>query len=178
MESEVREPAFGQSHLKRRMLEPLPQGIPFSLKYERARIDRNALYVMNQCFSPESIAAVRTKYHRSSLNFEDLKTNLLEYDCPRPPINHGPAYYAAFQSVRRDFGLHKEKLIPLTTGAVVKHPDLPGAKSPGLPYKLQGFNTKREALSDPAVVSEIRQKWYDIGSGKHPDLADVGADLR
>lgn len=57
-------------------------------------------------------------------------------------------------------------------GAVPARPDFPGAKSPGLPYKLHGYKTKREVLDD-GHLHHINKMWQDIGRGKHRYLADV-----
>lgn len=155
------------------MLEQQPDGIPFTFNYAKAKIDRNALYAINKHFSRESVSAVRTKYHRSFMNFDDLKKDLLEYKESRPPRNHTPAYYAAFESVRRDLAFKPCSIVPLTTGAVAKHPDLPKSKSPGLPYKTLGYKNKGEAVADPNVLDAIRKKWYHIEAGIPVQLADV-----
>lgn len=168
----------GTQMIKTRMLEPLAPREPFPSNYQHATIDRNALYALNTVMDRNAIAAVRTKMHRSRLNFEDLKANLLEYDKPRPPRQHEPSYYAAFESVRRDLNLKPQSIVPITTGAVAKHPDLPGSKSPGLPYKLRGYNNKRAAVDDPAVLQEIRKLWYLIESGADVELADVSCYAR
>lgn len=160
------------------MLQPLPNGEPFPFNYSRAKIDRNALFALNQVFPPEAISAVRTKFHRSAMNFEDLKTNLLEYNKDRPPRNVMPSYYAAIASVRRDLDLPKNSIIPLTTGAVANHQDLPKAKSPGLPYKVRGYATKGDAIKDPQVLADIRKIWYDIEAGIPVQLADVACYAR
>ncbi|APG78323.1 RdRp [Wuhan cricket virus 2] len=160
------------------MLEPLPAGEPFSLNYQPARIDRNALFALNAHFSPAAISAVRSKYHRAHLNFDDLKADLLEYDCPKPPRGVEPSYYAAIASVREDLQLYNAKVVPLTTGAVANHPDFPGAKSPGLPYKTLGYSTKRDAVSDPAVMDEIRKIWYAVEANQQVELPDVACYAR
>lgn len=160
------------------MLESLPPGESFPLNYSRANIDRVALHALNQVFPPQSVAAARTKYHRARLNFDDLKENLMKFSSPKPPRNVEPSYLAAVNSVRRDLGLYNHKIIPLTTGAVAKHPDLPATKSPGLPWKLRGYKTKGEAVADPAVLHEIRKTWYDIESNKNVELPDVACFAR
>lgn len=155
------------------MLESQPNGVGFTFNYARSKIDRNALFAINSHFSKESVSAVRTKYHRSAMNFEDLKSDLLEYDNHRPPRSHTPAYYAAFESVRRDLAFIPGSIIPLSTGAVAKHSDLSKSKSPGLRYKLEGYATKCEALADPSVLHRIRKLWYEVEAGIPVPLADV-----
>lgn len=160
------------------MLEELPPREGFQMNYQIARIDRNALYALNTVFPPESIAAVRAQYHRAALKFEDLRADLLEFGCPKPSRHVEPSYYAVLESVRQDLKLYNKKVIPLTTGAIAKHKDFPGPKSPGIPYKIQGYPTKRDAVNDPAVLQEIRQMWYDIESGKDVELPDVACYAR
>nr|UNI73886.1 MAG: RNA-dependent RNA polymerase [brine shrimp partiti-like virus 2] len=160
------------------MLEELPPRESFSLNYQPSRIDRVALKALNSVFPPSAVAQTRTQYHRAHLNFEDLKADLMEYNCPKPPRNVQPSYLAVLESVRRDLNFPKNTIVPLTTGAVAQYPDLPGSKSPGLPYKTQGYKTKREALNDPKVLSEIRQIWYDVEANKPIELPDVACYAR
>lgn len=160
------------------MLEPLPPGEPFPMNMQPSRIDRNALFVMNRVFPPESVAAARTEYKRTQLNFDDLKRDLLEFDCQKPVRQHSHAYYAVFESVRQDLGLYKHKVIPLTTGAVAKHKDFPASKSPGLPYKNLGYKTKGDVANDPAVMRDIRIMWYEIERGVKVELPDVACYAR
>lgn len=147
------------------------EGFPFN--YEKAQPDRNALYMLNKQFGHGPIGAVRTKWHRARLTFTDLLHDLMEYKVERPPRHHQPSYFMALESVRQDLNVGAKTVIPLTTGAVAKHPDIPLSKSPELPYKLEGFRTKGEALSDPSVLKRIRQLWYDIEANKPVELPDV-----
>ena len=48
------------------VLVTLPPGAPFPMRYDRAKIDHNAFFVCNQQFGKQEVAAIRTKYHRSS----------------------------------------------------------------------------------------------------------------
>nr|APG78317.1 RdRp [Wuhan Millipede virus 4] len=155
------------------MLEPLPAREPYAMNYKPAKIDRNGLFAMNTVFPPAAVSAIRTKYHRAALNFEDLKADLLEYGCDKPSRNVSPNYYAILESVRRDLALPKNSIIPLTTGAVTNNPDFPNSKSPGFPYKAQGIRTKREAVDTPGVLDEIRRIWYDVEAGREVELPDV-----
>lgn len=160
------------------MLEKLPNGEPFPFNYSSSRIDRNALFALNTEFDPRIISATRTEYHRARLNIDDLKADLMQYDCPKPSRHVQPSYYMALESVRQDLKLYKTKIIPLTTGAVAKHPDFPGAKSPGLPWKTRGYKTKSEAVNDPAVLDEIRKVWYRVEQGHDVELPDVACYAR
>lgn len=75
------------------MLEALPPREPFPMNYySSSRMDRNALYVMNQVFPPETVSAVRTQYHRAHLSFEDLHSDLLGYSAPKASRRVSPSY--------------------------------------------------------------------------------------
>nr|APG78252.1 RdRp [Hubei partiti-like virus 5] len=163
---------------RRSHFESLPAREGFPFNYERAQPDRNALFALNEVFGRAPVAAVRTKYHRARLTFSDLLQDLMEYDVDRPPRQHQPSYFAALESVRRDIGIPARSIVPLTTGAVAKHPSVPLSKSPGLPYKQRGYATKGEALADPATLRHIRQLWYDIEANKPVELPDVACYAR
>lgn len=158
-------------------LERLPKGEPFMFNYQPSRLDRNALFALGQVFSKDKISEVRTQLHRAHLNIDDLRKDLEEFDCPKQSRNHTDAYYMALYSVKKDLS-PKQKLIPITTGAVVAHPNFPGNKSPGLPEKLEGYATKAQAVADPRVLQRIRQTWYDIEAGKKVELPDVACYAR
>lgn len=147
------------------------------MDYSPARIDRNALFAINQCFDKVKVSEVRTQYHRAKLNAEDLRHDLFEYSCKKATRYDSPIYWAAVDSVKRQLDIGK-KIIPLTHGAVADHPDFPGSKSPGLPYKLRGFKSKRDAVSDPVIMHEIRKHWYDIVFGREKHLPDVACFAR
>lgn len=158
-------------------LKSIPSGAGFPFNYQPSRLDRNALFALNQVFDREKIADVRTKYHRAKLNLADLRADLLEYSSPKVGRIQDDAYYAIFESVDRDiFG--DIKVCPLTHGAVAANPDLPRQKSPGLPLKTQGYATKGEALDDPEVLQAIRREWYAIERREHVQLPDVACYAR
>lgn len=154
-------------------LEALPDGEPFSMNYQPSRLDRNALFALGQEFSREKISLCRTKYKRAHLNINDLKEDFHEFDSIKVPRSHTDAYYMVIKSIEQDLGVGRVKVKPLTTGAVAKHPDFPNTKSPGLPEKLEGYSTKREAVDDPNVLQRIRKIWYEIEARKRVDLPDV-----
>lgn len=160
-----------------KFLQPLDSKEGFPFNYQPGRIDRNALFAINSVFDREKVSAVREKYHRAKLNLADLRSDLLEYSCEKTPRKHSTIYNAIIESVDKDvFG--DCCIIPLTHGAVAKHENLPGEKSCGLPYKLQGYKTKREALADPRVMNEIRKEWYAIERYEQVELPDVACYAR
>lgn len=162
---------------EKQYFKPLPPGNGFPFNYQPSRLDRNALFALNQVFDKEKIGQVRTKYHRAKLNIDDLRSDLLEYSCPKVNRLQDDAYYMIFESVDKDiFG--DIKVIPLTHGAVAANPDLPRQKSPGIPLKVQGFATKGEAIDDPNVLNNIRKTWYAIERNEDVTLPDVACYAR
>lgn len=118
------------------------------------------------------------RLHRSSLSYRALVSDLLEYDrIHARSIRCDPVYQMALQSVRSDLssGLTLgRKLIPRTIGAVPKLDDYPRMKSPGLPYKLMGYNTKGEVTDDQRNIDDINVNWHHIGAGiRSRPLPDV-----
>lgn len=162
-----------------KFFKPLNPGPGFAFNYQQSRLDRNALFAVNQVFDPARVAAVRTKYHRAKLTLSDLRNDLLEYGVAKGPRKHTDAYYMVLKSVEQDLFPDKDfKIVPWTHGSVVKHPDLPRQKSPGIPLKAAGFRTKGEALDDPEIVMNIRRQWYAIEKGITDELPDVACYAR
>lgn len=164
-------------HKLSKPLEKLPPGEPFKFNYQPSRLDRNALFALGQVFDKEKISTVRSRLKRAHLNIDDLRASLEGYDCDKQSRSHTDAYYMALHSIRQELQ-PKEKLIPLTTGAVAKHPSFPNSKSPGLPEKIEGYATKRQAIDDPEVLKRIRQVWYDVEAGRDVELPDVACYAR
>lgn len=158
-------------------LAPLQNGEGFPFNYQPSRLDRDALFALNQFFDPEKISLARTQYHRSKLNITDLRNDLMEYQSSKASRSHTDAYYMVYESVDKDmFG--DIKVVPLTHGAVAGHPNLPRQKSPGLPLKVQGYKTKGEALDDPDVIQAVRRTWYNIERNHDVELPDVACYAR
>lgn len=164
---------------KEKLFKPLNPGPGFAFNYQQSRLDRNALFAVNQVFDPAKVAEVRTKFHRAKLTLSDLRNDLLEYAISKGPRKHTDAYFMVMESVERDLFPDKDfKIIPWTHGSVIKHPDLPRQKSPGIPLKAAGFRTKGEALDDEVVVGNIRKQWYAIENGRTKELPDVACYAR
>lgn len=161
-----------------KFLQPMSTGPGFAFNYQPSRIDRNALFALNSVFCKEKISEVRTKYHRAKLNLEDVREDLMEFGSFKTPRKHSSIYHAIIESVDKDVFGDCGKVVPSTRGAVAAYDDLPRQKSCGLPYKLQGFRTKKEALEDPRVIREIRAEWYAIEKGEDIILPDVACYAR
>lgn len=154
----------------------LTKGEGFTYDYSRALPDSNALRVLLKHFDPTGIAIVREKYHRSTVNFEDLQTNLFEYDCSKAERHHTDAYYMVLQSVYED--LFIPQVTPTTRNAVINNPNIPGSKSPGLPDKNRGYKSKREAVEDEEVIKEIDDAWTRVSNGQRVQFPDVAVFAR
>ena len=63
---DIRDFTISQNRLWLTVLVTLLPGAPFPMRYDRAKIDHNAFFVCNQQFGKQEVAAIRTKYHRSS----------------------------------------------------------------------------------------------------------------
>ena len=160
-----------------KFFKELPPREGFAFNYQPSKLDHDALFSLNRTLGKERIRKVREKYHRACLSFDDLKADLFEYKKDKAPASRDAVYYSVLESVKRDLA-PKEKLIPSTTGAVTKHRNFPGQKSPGLPLKTQGYRTKRDAVSDPNVMRDVLNKWHMIGSGSRKELPDAACYAR
>nr|WJE88696.1 MAG: RNA-dependent RNA polymerase [Halyomorpha halys partiti-like virus 1] len=149
------------------------QGFAYSLR--PARQDRLAREAASIYFGEENVQKILGTLHRSKISYEALMEDLFEYERPRVrSMREDPSYQMAFQSVRADLtcGL-KEKLVPYTTGAVPNLKDFPNSKSPGLPWKLAGYRSKKEVIQVPENVSNNRIMWHHISAGRKVILPDV-----
>lgn len=162
----------------RQTVTKLPSAKGFAFDLSPSREDALARRAAVSVFGEEYVEDCFSKLHRSSLSYEALVGDLLEYDRPHAKsIRTDPVYQMAFQSIRRDLGSLSpsfKKLIPHTIGAVPKLPDFPRPKSPGLPWKLDGYRTKGEVVDKAENVAEINVMWHHIGAGiYHEYLPDV-----
>lgn len=132
----------------------------------------------NAVFGETRVTKITDVLHRSQLNYEELLEGLKKYDSPSPPSTRNPVYLMVLESVRKELSI-ETPLIPHTTGAVKFLPEFPGAKSPGLPWKLirengkPKYRSKKEVLFTPEHESHIRQTWQEIGDGRKHVLPDV-----
>lgn len=92
-------------------------------------------------------------------------------------VRNDPVYAMVLQSVRQEF-IPRDKIIPLTLGAVEKYPDFPKDRSPGLPWKGKGYKTKGDVLADPVACATWHRKWRNIGRGRSETLPDVALFVR
>lgn len=156
---------------------PKAEGFPQDLR--NARVDEIAEHYALKHFGSFRVDSVARKLHRSQISKEAMLTDLKEYDrVYAGRLIDDTVYEMAFESVRRE--LTPDKLLtPLTLGAVEQHPELPKNRSPGLPWKQQGYKTKRDCLEDPAAVAVWHRKWDNIGRGRgNTSLPDAALFLR
>lgn len=153
-------------------LKPLPPDKGFAFNFTPARQDKLARDAAESVFGPQVVSDLMGKYHRSTLSYDLLRADLLDYDrVHKPSIRSDPVYQLAFTSVLEDIKSEK-KLIPYTTGAVPLLPDFPRQKSAGLPYKLMGIRSKQDVV-DQIGLNDNRKLWHEISFGRRHQLPDV-----
>lgn len=154
------------------------EGFPMDLRVVGE--DEIATKFANDWFGKKRIDKVREKYHRSVASFDEIRRDLMDYDrkYASSSVRSEANYQMALQSVRDQFA-SKQKLIPLTLGAAMSHPDFPRDKSPGLPWRLKGFKTKGDVIDNRVAQSYIFRLWEGVGNGReHVGLPDTCAFFR
>lgn len=160
-------------------LELLEADSGFPLDLRAPRTDKLALEAANHEFGTHVVDQVMKTYHRAKVSSEALRTDLQGYHrlFAGPGVRKETAYQLALQSVRDQF-TPSQLIVPLTLGAVEKHPNLVKGTSPGLPYrKLKNeatgdyFKTKLEVL-EAGRSSFWHRKWDLIGRGRSISLPD------
>nr|UUW20930.1 MAG: reverse transcriptase-like protein [Guiyang partiti-like virus 1] len=159
-----------------RVIVKLPRRGPgYAFDLTPSRVDPLALRAVQHVFGAEVVGSAFSRMHRSTLSYDALMSDFKQYErlyAPSAPIRSSHIYQMTIQSVRDDLS-RREKLIPLTTGAVVGLSDFPKAKSPGLPWKHLGYNTKGDVVANPENVAEMRRFWQHIGAGIPRDFPDT-----
>lgn len=151
----------------------LPSDRGFSYNLIPPKKDRYAYEVAKEVFSARVVDNLEKVLHRSEITYDRMVEDLFGYDRKHAPSSRSNDVYKLIrETVREDLKPMRGSLIPLTMGSVPARPDFPGSKSPGLPYKLHGYKTKREVLDD-GHLHHINRLWQDVGRGKHRHLADV-----
>lgn len=149
---------------------PSAQGFPYKLV--PARKDEWAEEIAKRHFGEEEVTKVLSTLHRSEISYERMIEDLKGYDVPPAMCNRDAIYLATLNTLRKDLR-DFPTIIPLTTGAVPQRSDFPNNKSPGLPFKLMGYKTKREVIDD-GHLHAINRDWQRIGFKKgRVDLPDV-----
>jgi hypothetical protein len=153
------------------------KGFVFDLRPSKP--DDIAIDAVIQHFGQKTVDNINKTLHRSKMSYDDLMDDLRKYDVDYAPssLRDDKVYQLAFASVYDEF-VKGDKLIPLTLGAAKANPDMPGQKSPGLPYKDLGFKTKREVFQDNEQWKDIAGTWQRIGGGVHTCLPDVALFAR
>nr|WPR18850.1 MAG: RNA-dependent RNA polymerase [Partitiviridae-like virus 3] len=160
-------------------MEKLPAKEGYSVDIRTPRRDGIAMRYVNRWFGKDYLDRVLNKYHRAEVSHEAIRDDFMCYDRSYLPskVRSDPVYHVVIASVRRDF-MPKEKLVPLTLGAVCKAPEFPKDRSPGLPYSQQGFKTKGEVLEDPVQRRHMFGLWDNVGKGREVGLPDVAGYFR
>lgn len=155
------------------IIQRLESGQGYAFDYKAAREDRLARFAAEYAFGPKKVEAVLNTLHRSTMDFDLLMEDFFQYEHvhAKSGTRSDPVYKMAFNSVLYEFR-NTEKVPPIDINNVPDLTDFPNSKSPGLPYKNMGFNTKR-AVIDAGYLPKISQKWGKIASGYPQPLPDV-----
>lgn len=148
----------------------------FVMNMTPVREDGKARLACNRFFGEEKVNAITRCLHRSKLTYDALLDDLLDYD--RVHVRKSVfcsdtlgIYKLTIQSILDDIGT--PGISPCTFDEVRRRPDFPGSKSPGLPYKNQGFKTKAEVYDDAQCRAELIDLWNIVGRGKRVHFPDV-----
>ncbi|APG78263.1 RdRp [Hubei diptera virus 18] len=140
-----------------------------------AREDGKARLACELFFGKDKVDKVTNTLHRSRLNYDSLIEDFLEYDRDHVRRFEDPdtklIYNTVLQSIIDDLG--DQRIKPLTFDQVRNLSDFPGAKSPGLPYKNQGYRSKAEVYDCKENLEHLENIWDLIGNGKNVYLPDV-----
>nr|QXV86357.1 RNA-dependent RNA polymerase [Partitiviridae sp.] len=152
----------------------IPPAKGFAFDLSPSREDPLARRAAEHVFGKTYVDDCFSRLHRSQLSYDALVDDLMGYQRQHArACRDDPVYQMAYQSIRLDLQA-KSKLIPYTIGAVPKLADFPRAKSPGLPWKNEGFHTKGEVVDSDENVRAINVLWHHIGAGiKHDPLPDT-----
>nr|UCR92552.1 MAG: RNA-dependent RNA polymerase [Partitiviridae sp.] len=152
-------------------IKPLPHAKGFPMNLRPSRPDTWGKEALVSVYGSKRVDGIMNSLHRSTMDYDLMHDDLLKYNRKHVYRIEHDSYLLALESVRQDLR-KKAKIIPYTMGAVPALPDFPGAKSPGLPYKNQGFVSKRECI-DGGKLREINRDWQNISRRKMVHLPDV-----
>lgn len=128
-------------------------------------------------FCPPEAHTFTEKLHRSPVTLESVRNDILQFGGPRVPMTRDPVYWNVLKKA--------EQVWKLPTPVPPIHlNDLPSyrldtdSSSPGLPWKTEGFKTKRQVIDDPVSFRSIRSFRHRIKYGEAGKPADCAAYLR
>jgi len=157
-------------------IKELPPGRGFSYDSRPPKLDRLAVECANEIFGYSKVTKIFQQWHRPSPSLDLLRDGILKYGTPSKPRVDDDVYRMVFAEVKEMYR-SPELIIPLTLGAVAKHPDFPGNKSPGFPYIMSNeITTKSDAYATD--FRNIHRIWDMIGKGHHVKLPDSAAYQR
>jgi hypothetical protein len=123
------------------------------------------------------VADVHDSWHRPPGDDAVLESNLMTYGDHLPRRCFSGDYLAILKKTIDELR-PREKLIPLTIGAAVNHPQMATTTSPGFPWVHQGYATKAQVFEDPVARGKISRAWDSIGRGLNWSLPDSMAFCR
>lgn len=136
-----------------------------------------ALDALRSVTTPAGNATVNRvfdQWHRPSGDNAVLEENLMAYGDSLPNRCLSGDYLAICKKTMDEIR-PRQKIIPLTLGASMNHPDFPKSTSPGFPWVHRGYHTKRDVLNDPVAVGAVHRTWDSIGRGIPWSLPDCMA---
>jgi len=117
------------------------------------------------------IEEIKHSWHRPPGDNAVLETNLMEFGVPLPHRCMDGDYMSILKKTMDELR-PSERIIPLTLGASMKHPNMPKSTSPGFPWVHQGYHTKGDVFADKMARDHIHRTWDSIGRGVPWQLPD------
>jgi len=114
---------------------------------------------------------IHSSWHRPSGDNAVLEENLKSYGDILPNRCHDGDYLAILKKTMDELQ-PREKIIPLTLGAAMKHSNFPRSTSPGFPWVTQGYKTKGDVVDSKFATGKIHRAWDSIGRGISWSLPD------
>nr|APG78345.1 RdRp [Wenling partiti-like virus 3] len=125
---------------------------------------------------PTRYATTDSKHWRSPVSLDGVREDVLSYHntTVKPNCRH---LDDAILAARRAFKIG-ERVNPIHLNDMLQTASFTDASSPGLPWRLYGYHTKKEVRSDERAVQSIRYFWHQIKCGKDINPADCCAYVR
>ncbi|APG78196.1 RdRp [Beihai partiti-like virus 2] len=152
-------------------LKRLPPSSSFPVDTRPPPVDQIALKYARKWFGDGPVDKAIGSKHRAVASNEAIMDNIRGFDRRYAPRITDPVWESILQRVYEEIKPN-ELIIPYTTGGALKDPDFPMKKSPGLPWKLEGYGTKGDVCAIPENINKIKEPWYKVGRGYHTSMPD------
>jgi len=132
----------------------LQSGRGFPANYRVPRKSGYAIYYLKRKVNNELIDALVNSRERAHIHLEAIRNDLLQYERVRAGRIQNDSYRLAVETTAKAYrGVPKVTPMPVESLRTVS--DIPWSHSPGLPYRLEGYTSKREAFD--ASVKSVKQ---------------------